>query len=737
MKRLTLLVSLSLSLSLVGCATDQQLGLRRVVLYQNGIGYFERSGELHGERYYLQLREHEVGDVLKSMVVIDNVEGRQRAVSAVLPAPRLGDKSGNSDETTRIELLLRGAGPHHMSISYAAPTPVWKPSYRIVLPDSGQEKEGGLLQAWAVVNNASGEAWREIELVLATGAPLSFAVDLQTPHFVARPDGNGQMVQPLATGLVGSERGRALEGTLAQNDRGDQDSDGDRIADRYDKCPNEPETYNGIEDEDGCPDRGRVMVTATKLEILDRVYFESASADLKKASEPLLDTIVAVLNSNPELTQIEIQGHACSPEKDPRGLSERRAAVVQRYLIRKGVAAHRLVVRGYGSERPLASPPTAVSCDSNRRVEFSVVQRRDEAVRPSRPTTPDKPTISADTVAQSGTPGAAPTDLAGASHYQVSDPVNLPKGASTMVSMLTLRGGTEDIFLYRPDGRVRTSERHPLRAARVRIGMALEPGPVSVFARGSFVGEGALGRMQPGETALVPYALDSSASIERSAEESTAPLRLLSLSNGEARVEDESTLTTRYQIRVGAKPPARIFVRHPRRYGYTVTQLPPETEEGPEAYLVPQALVPDGKSELVLSEKRALQHTLNLRERGSSICPYAQKAAVAATVSKQLGDLCQLQKEAARADVEQPRLRQQLDELRDRAAELRNNLGAIEKITGAAALRTDLLGKLADNEKKSGEIQKQLIQRSEAQATLEARLVQILSDLTIAEAPAK
>src|SRR6185436_3162685 len=35
----------------------------------------------------------------------------------------------------------------------------------------------------------------------------------------------------------------------------EEDADRDRVLDANDKCPNEPETYNGVEDDDGCPDR--------------------------------------------------------------------------------------------------------------------------------------------------------------------------------------------------------------------------------------------------------------------------------------------------------------------------------------------------------------------------------------------------------------------------------------------------------------------------------------------------
>src|SRR5260221_524685 len=55
----------------------------------------------------------------------------------------------------------------------------------------------------------------------------------------------------------------------------DPDNDKDRILDVNDKCPNEPETYNGFEDADGCPDKGRVKGTHGKLELIDKIYFET------------------------------------------------------------------------------------------------------------------------------------------------------------------------------------------------------------------------------------------------------------------------------------------------------------------------------------------------------------------------------------------------------------------------------------------------------------------------------
>ena len=623
----------------------------------------------------------------------------------------------------QLDLLLGERGRHDLHIAYAAPTPVWKPSYRVVLPDGPSQP--GLLQAWAIVHNASGEPWRDVELVLATGAPLSFALDLQKPEFAPRPDLNGRLVQPVATGIVQAEQAKPVEPKIDPN----LDSDHDRIPDALDKCPNEPETYNGFEDEDGCPDKGRIIVRSSKLEILDRIYFERGSSNLKPASAPILDATAATLRGNPGITLIEVQGHACMNEENADEIARRRAAAVIVYLVHHGVERSRLQARGYGSTKPLSNQTNEESCSRNRRVEFVIVQQRDsDDDRPHAP-----PVLTASALAQSAGPSATPADIAGATYYTVSDHVTLPRGASTMVSMLTLNGGTEDIFLFRPDGHVAGSDRHPLRAARLRIGAALEPGPVAVFSHGSFVGEGVLGRMHAGETALLPYAVDSSASVTVTQEERRQPRRLIGIHDGVASVEDEDQSTTRYDISTGAQAPSRIFLRHARRADYRAIKLPDESEESPDAYLLPQLLGDNRQASLSLLETRQARRTLSLQSDAQAVCQYLPTSAAPPAVQNNLRALCRLQKELQENRSSEESLRNRIELLRNRAEELRGNLQAIEKIATAGPLRAELLTKLRENEQRSGELQKQIIARSEAQATQEARQAQLIAELQLDE----
>jgi outer membrane protein OmpA-like peptidoglycan-associated protein len=159
----------------------------------------------------------------------------------------------------------------------------------------------------------------------------------------------------------------------------DPDNDKDRILDKDDKCPNEPETYNGYQDEDGCPDKGRVAIRKGKLEILDKIYFETAKAIIKPISFPILDAVAATIVGNPQILLLEVQGHADERGDDDYNmrLTEDRAAAVKQYLIEHGVPGDKLQSHGYGETKPVCPQHNEACWSKNRRVEFVILRRSD------------------------------------------------------------------------------------------------------------------------------------------------------------------------------------------------------------------------------------------------------------------------------------------------------------------------------------------------------------------------
>ncbi|MCP4499720.1 MAG: OmpA family protein [Deltaproteobacteria bacterium] len=108
---------------------------------------------------------------------------------------------------------------------------------------------------------------------------------------------------------------------------GCNDKDEDGIPDYADKCPNKKETINGVDDEDGCPDKGKrlVIIRKGKIEINQRIYFATGKADIESRSFALLDQIALTLKATPRLKKIRIEGHTDSQGSvdGSRRLSER------------------------------------------------------------------------------------------------------------------------------------------------------------------------------------------------------------------------------------------------------------------------------------------------------------------------------------------------------------------------------------------------------------------------------
>jgi outer membrane protein OmpA-like peptidoglycan-associated protein len=158
----------------------------------------------------------------------------------------------------------------------------------------------------------------------------------------------------------------------------DPDNDGDGVPDEKDKCKNEPETINGFQDEDGCPDQGKVVVIVRKekIEILEKVYFATGKAVIKRQSFSLLNQVAQVIRGHKEIKKIRVEGHTDSQggDKSNLRLSQRRADAVRKYLIDQGVQPDRLQAIGYGETKPIASNKTAAGREENRRVEFVIAE---------------------------------------------------------------------------------------------------------------------------------------------------------------------------------------------------------------------------------------------------------------------------------------------------------------------------------------------------------------------------
>jgi large repetitive protein len=162
----------------------------------------------------------------------------------------------------------------------------------------------------------------------------------------------------------------------------DFDSDGDGFVDRLDKCPFEPETWNGVDDDDGCPDQPAALaaMVGDHLVIFEPVQFQSDGSVVDKRSFKLLGIVAHMLNLHTEVLKLRVEGHMDSkmPPLEGLELSRARAAAVRRWLIDNGhVDARRLTAQGFGADRPIADNRDFIGRAKNRRIEFVIMQKLD------------------------------------------------------------------------------------------------------------------------------------------------------------------------------------------------------------------------------------------------------------------------------------------------------------------------------------------------------------------------
>ena len=152
-----------------------------------------------------------------------------------------------------------------------------------------------------------------------------------------------------------------------------RDTDGDGIPDDKDKCPNEPETKNGFEDQDGCPDT--VPEAVKKFTgVVQGIYFDQNKATIRAQSSPVLGKAAKVFAQFPSVN-IEISGHTSSEgdEAFNQQLSVDRAQAVKDWLVKAGTPADRIRIRGAGPSEPIADNKTNAGREKNRRIEFKLL----------------------------------------------------------------------------------------------------------------------------------------------------------------------------------------------------------------------------------------------------------------------------------------------------------------------------------------------------------------------------
>jgi hypothetical protein len=169
----------ALAVVLSACIHNQAVAvdgavLGRVVIYRNGVAFYEKHAVVEDGKLSVHVPRERVDDFLKSLTVVDPTTNRP--LSVTIPRTQAADgyltMTLDSGDARRADVLL----------TYVTEAAAWKPSYRVVVGNAGKV----MLEAWAIVDNVSGEDWNRVQVGVGASSALSFRYDLWSVRRIDR-----------------------------------------------------------------------------------------------------------------------------------------------------------------------------------------------------------------------------------------------------------------------------------------------------------------------------------------------------------------------------------------------------------------------------------------------------------------------------------------------------------------------------------------------------------------------
>ena len=163
------------------------------------------------------------------------------------------------------------------------------------------------------------------------------------------------------------------------------DNDRDGLEDLRDFCPLAPEDFDGVEDADGCPDEEVLVEPPSKhkkgklISSGKAFFFDKATHQLLEQSTAAISAIIKALKTDPKILKISIEVHIDDSHGGAEALliTEKRARAIYDALCERGIAADRIVYKGFGAEQPISAGASEDSRAMNRRVNIRIVEYGD------------------------------------------------------------------------------------------------------------------------------------------------------------------------------------------------------------------------------------------------------------------------------------------------------------------------------------------------------------------------
>jgi hypothetical protein len=274
------------------------------------------------------------------------------------------------------------------------------------------------------------------------------------------------------------------------------------------------------------------------------------------------------------------------------------------------------------------------------------------------------------------------------------------------------------VYLYDPISE-RGDQRFAFKAVRLEnpTGDTLEPGPVTVYGDGRFIGEGITEPVPPKASVVVPFALDKQIVVAREGHEEDRIAKLVTVQRGVITAELQHRRQTRFSVTSRLTAPTTVYLRHRLEHGWVLVDAPSAGTRVGDSQLFELRLAPGETKHATIVEATPVSRTFDLAtpEALGMMRLFIQEPEASPQLKTQIEALLATHRGAADLVDRIETLRAQLAEYRSRSGELNAQLVTLKAVRTSGDLMAALRKKLAEMSERT---QKATIEVVDAQERL-------------------
>jgi hypothetical protein len=677
--------------------SDARLPIKRVVLYKNGVGYFEHSAKVHGTQdLSIDFTTAQLNDVLKSLTVVDLGEGHIANVRYNSIAP-LDERLKSlrlpfGEAVTRADYLtaMRGA--------------------RVEVHSGSATAMGRLLSVEKEKRfNEKGDSYEvtEFSIISDSGEMRNFDLGSGTSVRLAEHDLNDEVGKYL--NLVGSSRARDLRRmTISAAGSGERNIFVSYIS----EVPVWKSTY-------------RIIL--------------SAKTDDKEKDKPLLQGWAIVDNTvGEDWKDIELSLVAGAPQSFIENISQpyyaRRPVVELPPSVMLTPQEHEgtlsdATTMAVGVAGGVAGGPVSGG-GLHGSIGGGMWQSKDALghVPMKSRNSSGLETLQAGIANQHV---EAESKAAGDYfEYNVTQKITIGKNQSALVPILQARIEAEKVSIWNEESK---EIRRALWLTN-SSGLTLDSGTFNILDGDTFAGEGLIETVHPAERRLISYAADPALHIKMDDESNDKPVTHVRIAKGIMFLTHERRDSRKYTLHNADTTPRQVVIEHPARAGWNLVEGT-KPEETSASYLRFRVAVGAGKTENLQIEEYHPESTQYLLSEldNRQVELFTQQVQITPALQEVFHKVLEQKNQVDSLEFQISQRQQELGAIDKDQARLRENMKALKGSPEEKALLQRYTHQLDTQEDRLGTLHKEIAELQDKQGQAKEQLDQTVQAVTFDE----